>query len=160
MAKFEFTLKELGLSVNDLSAKIKKDIIEYNSSAKDVNQLENSIEDNDNEDQKIEMLDALNEAKTHLIEADNEIIKNIIRYNKNKDGYAERITKMHEKRGYSKPPANDNVEKPNVNNYRPNVNEQTYKPNIVEEKKSDWGFWAFAGLIGIVTLGSVMLNKK
>ena len=160
MAKFETTLSELGLSVNDLSAKIKKDIGDYTKSLNDVNYLENSIQDNDNEDQKLEMQDALDEAKTHLIEADNEIIKNIVRYNKNKDGYAERINKMHEKRGYSKPPVNDNNQKPNVNNYKPNVNQQSYQTNEVGEKKSDWGFWAFAGLIGIVTLGSVILNKK
>jgi hypothetical protein len=67
---------------------------------------------------------------------------------------------MHEKRGYSKPPAYDNNQKPNVNNYKPNNNQQSYQTNVVEEKKSDWGFWAFAGLIGILTLGSVMLNKK
>jgi hypothetical protein len=146
MRKFEQKLQELGLSINDLSIKLKNEIAEFHKMQEMVNEMANDEVDSETYDTVIEQLE----------QADEELIHKIIKYDKNKDGYRERAIKMQEARGRKYNP------QPNISQPMP---EQRHRENfetggVVKPKKNDTAFWVLAGIVGVITLGGVIMNQN
>ena len=146
MRNFEQKLQELGLSIDDLSIKLKNEIAEFHKMQEMVNEMANDEVDSETYDTVIEQLE----------QADEELIHKIIKYDKNKDGYRERAIKMQEARGrkYN--------QQPNISQPMP---EQRHRENfetggIVKPKKNDTAFWVLAGIVGVITLGGVIMNQN
>ena len=146
MRKFEQKLQELGLSIDDLSIKLKNEIAEFHKMQEMVNEMANDEVDSETYDTVIEQLE----------QADEELIHKIIKYDKNKDGYRERAIKMQEARGrkYNTQP---NISQP--------MPEQRHRENFetggsVKPKKNDTAFWVLAGIVGVISLGGVIMNQK
>jgi len=92
-----------------------------------------------------------------LEQADEELIHKIIKYDKNKDGYRERAIKMQEARGRK-----HNMQ-PNISQRMPEQRHREYFEtggNIVTKKKNDTAFWVLAGIVGVITLGGVIMNQN
>jgi len=146
MRKFEQKLQELGLSIDDLSIKLKNEIAEFHKMQEMVNEMANDEVDSETYDT----------VKEQLEQADEELIPKIIKYDKNKDGYRERAIKMQEARGrkYNTQP---NIKQP--------MPEQRHRENfdtggMVNKKKNDTAFWVLAGIVGVITLGGVIMNQN
>lgn len=148
MTNFEVRLQELGLSVNELSIKLKNEIAEFYKMQEIVNDLA------DNEVEK----ETFDNATEQLQEADIELVNKINKFDKNKDGYRERAIKMQQARGYHK----KNEQKlNNVNSEQQrNINYNYNAEQIPIKKKNDMAFWVLAGIVGIITLGGVIMNKN
>jgi uncharacterized membrane protein len=148
MTNFEVRLQELGLSVNELSIKLKNEIAEFYKMQEIVNDLA------DNEVEK----ETFDNATEQLQEADIELVNKINKFDKNKNVYRERAIKMQQARGYHK----KNEQKlNNVNSEQQrNINYNYNAEQIPIKKKNDMAFWVLAGIVGIITLGGVIMNKN
>jgi hypothetical protein len=160
MHKFEIRLQELGLDVNDLSIRLKNDISEFYSLSEFVNGLGNNYTN---------LVDDVEKEKYHsafqnLQIADEELVYKIDKFNRNKDGYKERAIKMQEARGLKRENEDNqyNFRQQEQHKNAPKEQEQTNFTEQVEikKKKNDTAFWILAGIVGVITLGSVMMNKN
>ena len=147
MRNFEQKLQELGLSIDDLSIKLKNEIAEFHKMEEMVNEMANGELETEAYENVIEQLE----------QADEELIHKIIKYDKNKDGYRERAIKMQEARGRK-----HNMQ-PNISQPMPEQRHREYFEaggNIVTKKKNDTAFWVLAGIVGVITLGGVIMNQN
>lgn len=160
MHKFEIRLQELGLDVNDLSIRLKNDIGEFYNLSEFVDELGNNYTN---------LVDDVEKEKYHsalqnLQDADVELVYKIDKFNRNKDGYKERAIKMQEARGLKRENKDNqfNSRQQEPHKTVPKEQEQTNFTEQVEvkKKKNDTAFWVLAGIVGVVTLGSVMMNKN
>lgn len=184
--KFQSKMNELGLSVNDLSASLQKKVQEFYETYSSYQDSLKDLEEYDEED-KDEIQKEVDEVGMLLNQQDEELTRNIERFNRNKEVYASNAQKMAEGRANKKlakqnngaisnavPPAPapivhvDGNQIPQSNNNIPNNNPSVDPVNTtnnppepkVEEKSSDWGWWALAGIVAIVTLGQVVMKEK
>jgi hypothetical protein len=158
MTSFEKRLQELGITIDDLSIRLKKEVAQFYKIKEAVEEM------GENEPQSENYQIAYEE----LQKADIELVHKINKYEKNKDGYKERAIKMQEARRGS---VNREYESHrNVNTQRlqepskPKI-EQKVEEKIVDEqpiktKKNDTAFWVLAGIVGVITLGGVIMNKN
>jgi hypothetical protein len=180
--KFQSKMNELGLSVNDLSASLQKKVQEFYETYSSYQDSLKDLEEYDEED-KDEIQKEVDEVGMLLNQQDEELTRNIERFNRNKEVYASNAQKMAEGRANKKlakqnngaisnavppviqatggqvPQNNFTNTNPIVNNDPNNSNNGAPEPKV-EEKSSDWGWWALAGIVAIVTLGQVVMKDK
>jgi hypothetical protein len=180
--KFQEKMNELGLSVNDLSASLQKQVADFYENFAIYKQSLEDLEDYEEED-KDQLQQEVNDIAIMINERDQDLVRNIERFNKNKHVYASNAQKMAEGRANKKLAKQNNgaisnaippvvhdtggqVSQNNFTNTNPVVNNDPNNSNNgapepkVEEKSSDWGWWALAGIVAIVTLGQVVMKDK
>ncbi len=159
MNNFEQRLQKLGLTVNDLSIRLKNEISEFYNLSEWVNELGNNYPNLVDDVEKEKYHSALQNLK----DADIELVHKIDKFNKNKEGYKERALKMQQARSLNK---NNKVNEINTKQNEPHKIEplEQQKTNTEQseplKKKNDTAFWVLAGIVGVVTLGSVIMNKN
>ena len=84
MAKFENKITELGLQHDTLSKALKTDINEYYNAEKELEDLQSSLKNADDEE-KESIQDEIKELKEVLNDFDDLIIQKIEKFDKNKD---------------------------------------------------------------------------
>jgi phosphomannomutase len=180
--KFQSKMNELGLSVNDLSASLQKKVQEFYETYSSYQDSLKDLEEYDEED-KDEIQKEVDEVGMLLNQQDEELTRNIERFNRNKEVYASNAQKMAEGRANKKlakqnngaisnavppivheagvqiPQNSNNITNPVVNN-DPNNSNNPAPQQKVEENSSNWGWWALAGIVAVVTLGQVVLKDK
>ena len=173
--KFQSKMSELGLSVNDLSSSLQKKVQEFYETYSSYQDSLKDLEEYDEED-KDEIQKEVDEVGMLLNQQDLELTRNIERFNRNKEVYASNAQKMREGRENKKiakqnngaisnavPPAPVTVSN-NIPNSIPivdpiNTANNNTQPKV-EEKSSDWGWWALAGIVAVITLGQVVMKDK
>jgi hypothetical protein len=180
MAKFENKITELGLQHDTLSKALKTDINEYYNAEKELEDLQSSLKNADDEE-KESIQDEIKELKEVLNDFDDLIIQKIEKFDKNKDFYEERMKKMAEGRekakqakaqGVYQPKQKQPTETQPIQNEPTQAQPQQAQPIAKEEnskveqteeskeEKKDWSWLILAGIVGAVTLGAVILRKK
>jgi uncharacterized phage infection (PIP) family protein YhgE len=173
MTKFEKKANELGLDLNDLSKALKKDVNEYFEGVNELKTLQDSLV-NAQEDEVESIQNEIAELQDVLNDFDDLLVEKVEKYNQNKASYDEKLKKMAEGRERAKqakmqgqpqpqPQPQPRVEPQPQPQPQPRVEPQAQPTNEEEkpkEEKSDWGWLIFAGIVGAVTLGAVMLRKK
>jgi hypothetical protein len=172
MTKFEKKANELGLDMNNLSKALIKEVNDYYEGIDDLKSLKESL--NDASDEEAEAIqNEIDELQDVLNDLDVLLVQKIEKYNQNKASYDDKIKKMAEGRekakqaklqGQAQPqptpqPQAQAQPQPQV---QPKVETQG-KTNTEEEapkEKDDWGWLVFAGIVGAITLGAVILRKK
>jgi phosphomannomutase len=180
--KFQEKMNELGLSVNDLSSSLQRQIGDFYENFAIYKQSLEDLQEYDEED-KDELQQEVNDIAIMINQRDEELVRNIERFNRNKDVYASNAQKMAEGRANKKlakqnngaisnavppvvheagvqiPQNSNNITNPVVNN-DPNNSNNPAPQQKVEENSSNWGWWALAGIVAVVTLGQVVLKDK
>jgi phosphomannomutase len=180
--KFQEKMNELGLSVNDLSSSLQRQVADFYENFAIYKQSLEDLQEYDGED-KDELQEEVNDIAIMINQRDEELVKNIDRFNRNKDIYASNAQKMAEGRANKKlakqnngaisnavpptiheagvqiPQNNNNITNPVVNN-DPNNSNNPAPQQKVKENSSNWGWWALAGIVAVVTLGQVVLKDK
>jgi DNA repair exonuclease SbcCD ATPase subunit len=175
MAKFENKITELGLQHDTLSKALKIDINEYYNAEKELEDLQSSLKNADDEE-KESIQDEIKELKEVLNDFDDLIIQKIEKLDKNKDFYEERMKKMAEGREKAKQAKAQGVYQPKQKQQieaqptqtqptqaQPTIKEENSKVENneeIKEEKKDWSWLILAGIVGAVTLGAVILRKK
>jgi len=164
MNKFEIRLKELGLTVDDLSIRLKNEIAEFYNIEKAVSEMgQNDAES-----------EGYINASQELQKVDNVLVNKINKYEKNKEGYKERALKMQEARrgkvvvDETETHRNVNTQRqyepkiPTFRKFEDEVRVKQVEVNKVDVKKpkKDFALWVLAGIVGVITLGSVIMNKN
>lgn len=165
--KFQKRMKDLGLTENDLSIKMKAQVAETNEL---LELMHKRLESTTDEDEKT---DTLNDIEA----AESEMIKSLEKYAKNKPRYDEMAKKLADAREAKKnggtppvviPPV---VVPPVVDEVPPVVEEPVVvEPVVIEPvaevpveagqdgKKKGNGVWMFVGIIGVAIAGVVGFN--
>jgi thiamine biosynthesis lipoprotein ApbE len=99
--KFQSKMNELGLSVNDLSASLQKKVQEFYETYSSYQDSLKDLEEYDEED-KDEIQKEVDEVGMLLNQQDEELTRNIERFNRNKEVYASNAQKMAEGRANKK----------------------------------------------------------
>jgi peptidoglycan hydrolase CwlO-like protein len=166
--QFEQLLAEYGVTTDQLSANLKKQVQEFYVAHKEY----------EKSGQELEGLqgDELEEAQAEhddfgaaLREEDDEISKKLATWYKNKDAWAASAKKLADARAAKKQaasggeptPAPQPAPQPTPAPAPTPAPEPTPAPTPAPEKKgTDWGFILLVGAVGLLTLGQVILKDK
>ncbi len=181
MTKVEQRISELGLDPKKLSKNLTKDVKNFLSAVKDLDEKAKELEDADPSGDGYEEAKAEIEAyRAEIAEADQFLVNRVQTYYENKDYYAQKVqdlnkgkAKAAEARGESVPaapvatptPAAEPVASVTATNGKP---EPVAKPlevteEKVKEKKSggaDWLLWGVLGIAGIMVGVNLFKNKN
>jgi len=163
MTKFEKKANELGLDVNNLSKALNKDVNEYYEGIGELKNLKESLASATNEEEQ-GINDEISELSEVLNDFDDLLVEKIEKYSLNKVSYDDKVRKMSEGRERAKQAKLQGQPQPQPQPQPQAKVEPQVQPKIEEEttkeEKSDWGWLIFAGVVGAITLGAVMLRKK
>ena len=163
--KWKNELASRGLNESNISQGLKnkiRDVIDIDNTIKELKETLQNPSVNDDVD---ELEEAIQNAQEDLETLDNELVKAIDKFDRNKEKYAQLTQKMKE--GRAKKKAGGVVAQPQA---QPQVHESVQaQPTPItpieevkteEKKKTSWGWVAFAVIGGIVTLGAVNFFKN
>jgi hypothetical protein len=165
--KWKKALADYNLTEETISHGLKKKIKEYREIEAGVNELKNAINDESTPDDELEELqNDLSELEESLGVADNNLVRAVEIFDKNKDRYAEMSKHLGKGRPRKNPLPNTdtNTAKPNPTptaTPTPNPTPNNDGQSVSEpKKKSSFGFVALAVAIGIISLGAVSMLKN
>ena len=163
--KWKNELASRGLNESNISQGLKnkiRDVIDLSNSIKELKETLQNPSVNDDID---ELEEAIQNAEEDLETLDNELVKAIDKFDRNKEKYAELTQKMKEGRAKKKagvvaqPQTQEQTQaQPQVRQSvqaQPTTITPTEEVKTEEKKKTSWGWIAFAVIGGIVTLGAV-----
>jgi predicted nuclease with TOPRIM domain len=158
--KWKNELASRGLNESNISQGLKnkiRDVVDIDNTIKELKETLRNPSVNDDVD---ELEEAIQNAQEDLETLDNELVKAIDKFDRNKEKYAQLTQKMKE--GRAKKKAGGVVAQPQA---QPQVQQSvqaqptpvtpTEEVKTEEKKKTSWGWVAFAVIGGIVTLGAV-----
>lgn len=160
--KWKQTLTEVGLTEETISHGLRKKIKDYYEVAEGVQSVKEALQDPELDDEeRSELQNDLEELNEGLEESDNQLVKAILIYDKNKDKYAEMSKHLGKGRPKKNPAPQDNNPKP-ATPPTPNTPPKVEEPsgNGEEKKKSGLGFVLVAIAVGVITLGAVNIFKN
>lgn len=162
MAKFHEKLQELNLSEDALSKRIKDNINAYKKLEDAINGVKESIGDTTDDEEKEDLESELVELEESLDEVDNKLVTDIIKFDKNKEHYANLSKNLMKNKGKEKTPKATTQDGASATpTPTPTPTPQANNDNPQPKKKSNWG-WVALGLVVLVgTAGAVnMMNKR
>jgi hypothetical protein len=178
--KFAELLNSYGVRAEDTTKKIADLVAEFDEAWRDYQQASSDVEDIEDEEEKEAKLEEIRDFEQELKDADDELVKRIESWNKNKEVWAKGQKALAEKRAAKKsgvplegsvvPNATTSVSQtPTAQPMSvgadgqisgvPNNSDFKGEGGVVK-KKSGSGWWILAGIIGIVTLGAVVMKKE
>lgn len=167
--KWKQALADYNLTEETISHGLKKKIKEYREIEVGVNELKNSINDESTPDDELEELQSdLTELQDSLQMADNNLVRAIEIYDKNKDRYAEMSKHLGKGRPRKNPLPNTDgssakptpTPTPTTNPTSAPTSNNDGKDGTEPKKKSNFGFIALAVAIGVISLGAVSMFKN
>jgi hypothetical protein len=157
--KWKQALADYNLTEETISHGLKKKIKEYRELEVGIDELKNSINDESTpEDDLEELQEDLQELQESLETADNNLVRAIEIFDKNKDKYAEMSKHLGKGRPRKNPIALSNGGSTNpTSTPKPN---NDGKGGTEPKKKNSFGFIALAVAIGVISLGAVSMFKN
>ena len=162
MITWKQKLEELGMTESELSKGIKKKIADYNTIYGAVKEVSESLK-NAEEDETEELESQLSELKEGLTEANDDLVRSIETYHKNKDAYKAKVERMNAGRKSKAPTTAAAAEPTPAAAPTPAAESkpaETVQAKVIDEgekKKGNALFWilgaAAAVIVGVVTLG-------
>ena len=174
--KFAQLLNSYGVRAEDTTKKIADLVAEFDEAWRDYQQAINDVEDIEDEEEKESKWEEIRDFEQELKDADAELVKRLESWDKNKEVWAKGQKALADKRALKKggtPSDGGQVSTPQPTptpqpmsvgadgqiNGLPNNSDFKGEGGVVK-KKSSGGWWILAGIIGIVTLGAVVMKKE
>jgi hypothetical protein len=185
--KFAQLLNSYRVRAEETTKKIADLVAEFDEAWRDYQQAIIDVEDIEDEEEKEAKLEEIRDFEQELKDADSELVKRIESWDKNKEVWAKGQKALAEKRAAKKagtqslegsvsasPTISTQIETPPQVAPTPQPmsvgadgqisglpNNSDFKgEGGVVKKKSNSGWWILAGVIGIVTLGAVVMKKE
>jgi hypothetical protein len=170
--KWKKTLSDVGLTEETISHGLRKKIKDYYGIQSAINQIQNAIKNPElDEDQREELEGDLETMQQGLEQSDDQLVKAILVFDKNKEKYAE----MSKHLGKGRPKKNASTE--NTDSSAQKVENQSNsnpapaptpaptpnganEPSVEPKKKNGLGFVLLAVAIGVISLGAVSMFKN
>jgi hypothetical protein len=159
--KWKNELEKFGLDESKISQGLKNKIKDYKDVETQLAELKGILKNPSVNDDIDELKEGIENAEEDLQTLDEELVKAIQKFEKNKEHYANLTQKMKEGRAKKK---NGGVQQQTEPQQQAQQQQNlpitpTEEVKTEEKKKSNWGWIAFAVIGGIVTLGAVNLFK-
>lgn len=186
MKRYEQKITEVGLNKGTVSTKIKNMIREFKAAEDELQGIQESYNEEDDDDTKAEILEQINEYKKTLEDVEDEIIRKIEDYARKKDVYDANTKRMQDGRKAKLAEKGQVVEQSNNQNHSSqeisavaasssnNISQRTEQPiksepisvaseDVKVDKPKKSGGWIFAGILTVaaVLIGvNFMRNKE
>jgi hypothetical protein len=179
--KFPQLLESYGVSAEQTTKKIANMVNGFEETYNEYKEAFDDLDEAEDEKDRDVRLGELKNFEDSLNDLDNDIVKQLEIWNKNKDIWDKGRKVLAEKRAAKKAGLTDSVPQPVATQVAPEPIQVTPQPMSVGadgqitgvpdnsgfkgdggviKKKSNAGWWILAGFIGVVTLGAVMMKKE
>jgi len=168
--KFATLLNELGVQAEATTKKIADAKVEFDEAWNLYQEALADYENADDDDEKESLKEDIESFEKELQEADDELVKKIKSWDKNKEVWAKGAAALAEKRAAKKSggqePTPQVAPQPNPKFSTPTP--QAIPSNsqfqgdggVVKKKEGNAIWWILAGVVGVVTLGAVVMKRE
>ena len=170
--KFATLLNELGVQAEATTKKIADAKVEFDEAWNLYQEALADYENVNDEDEKESLKDDIESFEKELQEADDELVKKIRSWDKNKEVWAKGAAALAEKRALKKSGGQEPTPQvtpqvtpqptPQVANPQPIPSNSQFEGDggVVKKKSGNAIWWILAGVVGVVTLGAVVMKKE
>jgi histidinol dehydrogenase len=170
VVKFADLLNQLGVRAEDTTKKIAESKQIFDEAFQDYQEAVSNYQNSEDEGEKEALREEIDQFEADLTELDEDLVKKIKSWDKNKEVWAKGQAALQEKRLAKKNGVStSNVLETPITSAQPAnaipvggvpVSSSFVGSDGVVKKKSSGGWWILAGIIGIVTLGAVVMKKE
>jgi len=166
--KFATLLNELGVQAEATTKKIADAKVEFDEAWNLYQEALADYENADDDDEKESLKEDIESFEKELQEADDELVKKIKSWDKNKEVWAKGAAALAEKRAAKKTGGQEPIPQvtpqptPQVTNPQPIPSNSQFQGDggVVKKKGGNAIWWILAGVVGVVTLGAVVMKRE